>query len=237
MTTRTGAEDHPGIAGRADSMAALADAARRLIHLTVTTEVPDEVVGQIASDLEALSDRLETGIGANPYPRFVGNDTSMPHDGIGMGSAMPFDVVCGRYNPIAPPLTLFADPPNAIGRVTYTTPYEGAPGCVHGAALAGAFDIVLTAANMLHGAAGPTVRLALRFRRPTLIDRECVFEGWVDRRTDTRVHTSGRLVQDGEVSVEAEGEFAPLSREQIAELHRRYGGNEERFRPRETRRP
>jgi acyl-coenzyme A thioesterase PaaI-like protein len=203
-------------------MGELADAVRRLIRLAVTTEVPGDVVSLIASDLQALGDRLEAGIGANPYPRFLGQDTSEPHDGIAMGSSMPFDVVCGRYNPVAPPLLLEAAPPNAIGRVTYTTPYEGAPGCVHGAALAGAFDIVLTAANMLEGAAGPTVRLALRFRRPTLIDQECVFEGWVDRRTDRRIHTSGRLLQNGEVTVEAEGEFAPLNREEIAGLHRRH---------------
>jgi len=48
-----------------------------------------------------------------------------------------------------------------------------------------------------------------------------VFEAWVDQRAHRRVHTSGRLVQNGQVTVEAEGEFALLDREEIASLHRR----------------
>jgi acyl-coenzyme A thioesterase PaaI-like protein len=145
----------------------------------------------------------------------------VPADGSIIEAAMPFDVVVGRYNPLALPVKLEVLPPLAIGRAFFTTPYEGAPGCVHGAALAGAFDIVLTAANMIAGAAGPTVRLALRFRRPTLLGQEAVFEATADRRTDKRIHTSGRLLQDGQVTVEAEGEFATLDMERIHAMQKR----------------
>ena len=47
------------------------------------------------------------------------------------------------------------DPPKALGYATFDVGYEGAPGCVHGAALAATFDIILTAANAIAGATGP----------------------------------------------------------------------------------
>jgi len=137
---------------------------------------------------------------------------------------MPFDMVVGTCNPLAPPLELWFDPPVARGRVVFTPTYEGAPGCVHGAALAAAFDIVLTAANVLAGAAGPTVELTIRYRKPTLIGVESVFESEVTELTDRRTHSRGRLLQDGIVTVEAVGEFVNMERARIAGLHREQAG-------------
>ncbi len=215
------ADAHPAVTGRESELGAVSDALRRLVALAVTTTVDPEALGKVAADLNAVADRLEAGLPAVPFPRFKPRDPSARADARDVESAMPFDVVVGRYNPLALPVRLEIDPPRALGHAVFTTPYEGAPGCVHGASIAGTFDIVLTAANMVAGAAGPTVRLALRFRRPTLLATESLFEAWVDTRTDRRVHTSGRLVQNGHVTVEAEGEFAILGMDQIASLHRR----------------
>jgi acyl-coenzyme A thioesterase PaaI-like protein len=212
---------HPALKGREAELGSVSAAVRRLVQLAVTTTVSPEELGEVASDLAALADRLEAGLPDVPFPRFMGRDPSVPVDADDVERAMPFDPVVGRYNPLALPVTLEIDPPRALGRAVFTTPYEGAPGCVHGASIAGAFDIVLTAANMIAGAAGPTVRLALRFRRPTLLGTEALFEAWADRRTGRRIHTLGRLVQNGQVAVEAEGEFATLDMDEIASLHRR----------------
>jgi acyl-CoA thioesterase FadM len=103
------------------------------------------------------------------------------------------------------------EPPKALAYATFDVGYEGAPGCVHGAALAATFDIVLTAANAIAGATGPTVRLGVRYRRPTLINEEAVFEGWVTEVTERRIFSLGRIVQGDVVTVEAEGEFAILN--------------------------
>ncbi len=212
---------HPGTAGREPELGSLSEALRRLVALAVTTTVPAAIVRDVASDLEELADRLEMGLPEEPFPRFVGRDPSGPVDARDVESAMPFDVVIGKFNPLALPVRIEIDPPRALGHAVFTKPYEGGPGWVHGASIAGAFDMVLTAANMIAGAAGPTVRLALRFRRPTLLGTDSLFEAWVDKRTEKRIHTSGRLLQNGEVTVEAEGEFAALDRHQIASLHRR----------------
>ena len=125
-----------------------------------------------------------------------------------LGSSMPFDLIVGAFNPLALPVRLEFDPPKALGYATFDVGYEGAPGCVHGAALAATFDIILTAANAIAGATGPTVRLQLRYRRPTLVSEEAVFEGWVTEVTERRIFSQGRIVQGGEVTVEADGDFA-----------------------------
>jgi acyl-coenzyme A thioesterase PaaI-like protein len=134
--------------------------------------------------------------------------------------AMPFDMVVGSCNPVAPPIELWFDPPKAFGRVVFTPPYEGAPGCVHGAAIAAAFDIILTAANVVADAAGPTVVLSIRYLKPTILGIDTEFESEVTEVTDRRTYSVGRLIQDGVVKVEATGEFVNLSRERINAMHR-----------------
>jgi acyl-CoA thioesterase FadM len=89
---------------------------------------------------------------------------------------------------------------------------------VHGGALAATFDIVFTAANAIAEATGPTVRLDVRYRRPTLVDEEAVFEAWVTEVTARRVFSRGRILQGGTVTVEAEGEFAILDPTRIHQM-------------------
>ncbi|MGH9080369.1 MAG: PaaI family thioesterase, partial [Acidimicrobiales bacterium] len=122
------------------------------------------------------------------------------------------------------PVEVSFEPPLAVGRASFTAPYEGAPGCVHGAVIAGAFDIMLTTANVMAGAAGPTVSLSIRYLEPTLIDQPVRFEAWVTERTDRRTHSRGRLLQGEVVTAEAVGEFAMLERSRIEAMHRRDDG-------------
>ncbi len=162
-----------------------------------------------------MADELEAHRPQHALPRFIQPDDDGPPPDLPIGGSMPYDVVVGPFNPIALPVVLDFEPPKALGRATFDVTYEGAPGCVHGAILAATFDIVLTAANAIAEATGPTVRLALRYRRPTLIDTEAVFEGWVTEVTDRRVFSKGRIVQDGIETVEAEGEFAIFNRDSV----------------------
>lgn len=204
----------------------LADAVRRLMALTVTAAAPPELLAQVAGDAATLADRLEGHVpaaGAEPTERFADRSVASG-DAHTLAAAMPFDVVIGTCNPVALPLTVEFVPPRAHGLATFTAPYEGAPGCVHGAVLAGAFDIMLTAANVIADGAGPTVNLAIRYRQPTLIGQPCHFEAWVNERTDRRTFSEGRLTQGGVVTVEAHGEFATLDRSRIRAMHRRGDG-------------
>jgi len=215
----------------------LADAVRRLVAASVTTGAGAEDLGRVTALVDGAVRLLEEaapptpspGPGPGPDPGPVdGGDAST--DGRGrvatlnadnMQEAMAFDVVIGSCNPVALPVAIEFDGPRAIGHATYSETFEGAPGWVHGAVLAGAFDVVLTAANVIAGAAGPTRSLTLRYLRPTTINRPLVYEAEVTAVDGRRIRSRGRIVQDGVVTVEAEGEFVNLDPAAIEAMHRR----------------
>jgi acyl-coenzyme A thioesterase PaaI-like protein len=215
---RPGPDGRPWSGGGREELAA---AVRRLVELTVTSTPAPGALAAAAARVDDVCDELSAAV---PEERAepVGRHVEMPGpDGPpDLMASMPFDMVVGTCNPVAPPVDIWFDPPRAAGRTVFTPQYEGAPGCVHGAAIAAAFDIVLTAANVVAGAAGPTVELKIRYRRPTIIGIETTFESWVTEVTDRRTFSTGRLLQDGVVKVEATGEFVNLSRERINAMHR-----------------
>ena len=213
---------HPGVEGRAPEMAELIDAVRRIIAAAVTNRAPAQATGLLAAELRAAAGRLEMHVPDPPPPLTVLTNVG-GRGASGLLDRMAFDVVVGRYNPLALPLELSFEPPRAVGRGRFPLPYEGPPGCVHGAVIAASFDIVLTAANVIADAAGPTVSLSLRYLRPTLLHDEAVFEAQVDRREGRRTFSSGRLVQNGLVTVEAEGQFAAIAHHRTQTLGSRQG--------------
>ncbi len=208
-------EHHPGLRGRQVQAYELAEELRRLINLSVSAAPPAEETAAMAAKLRAVADELERHVPEVPLPRFLMLPPEDLPSGIPLGGAMPYDPIVGPFNPLAVPVRLAFEPPKALGYVTFGVAYEGAPGCVHGSALLATFDIILTGANAIAGATGPTVRLGLYFRRPTLAYEEAVFEGWVTEVTERRIFSKGQVVQGGVVTVEAEGEFAILGREGV----------------------
>jgi acyl-coenzyme A thioesterase PaaI-like protein len=200
----------------------MAAAVRRLMQLTVTSTPPPGAFADAAARLGDLADELAVEVaddGPQPVGRFA-EESVGPDDLSTLTDAMPFDMIVGSCNPVAPPIEIWFDPPRAHGKVVFAPQYEGAPGCVHGAAIAAAFDIILTAANVVADAAGPTVELAIRYRKPTILGVDTVFESWVTDVTDRRTFSVGRLLQDGVVKVEATGEFVNMSRDRINGMHR-----------------
>lgn len=204
----------------------MAEELRRLIRLSVSTAPSARETAELTARLAAVADQLEGHVAPVPYPRFLTPAEDGPPRDPALGSSLPFDLVVGAFNPLALPVRLAFEPPRALAHATFDVAYEGAPGCVHGGALAATFDMVLTAANVLAGSTGPTVRLSLRYLRPTLLDEEAVFEGWVTEVTERRVFSVGRIVQGETVTVEAEGEFAVLTH---AAVHRMASGRRAAF--------
>jgi acyl-coenzyme A thioesterase PaaI-like protein len=211
-------DSHPGLRGREPEARELADVLRRLIRLSVSTAPSPFETARLTAQLAAVADELEAHVPEDPLPRFMAPDDEGPPKDVPLGGAMPYDVVVGPFNPVALPVVLDFEPPKALGRAVFDVAYEGAPGCVHGAVLVAAFDIILTAANAIEGSVGPTVRLAVRYLRPTLTDEEAVFEGWVTEVTDRRIFSKGRIVQGGIVTVEAEGEFAIFNQDGVKRM-------------------
>jgi acyl-CoA thioesterase FadM len=211
-------EHHPGLRGRQMEAYELAEELRRLIRLSVSSAAPPGDTARLAATLRQVGDELERSVPETPLPRFLMLSNADLPAGVPLGGAMPYDPVVGPFNPLAVPVRMAFEPPKALGYATFGVAYEGAPGCVHGAALLATFDIILTAANAIAGATGPTVRLGLHFRRPTLAYEEAVFEGWVTEVTERRVFSRGQVIQGGVVTVEADGEFAILNREGVGRM-------------------
>jgi hypothetical protein len=214
-----------GSPGWLSEISALSDAVRRLAELTVTAPVPRGTLREVTGKLVEAAEYLCSSPSATRTSRAERSADDDSGDGAREDLSIRhvlFDMVIGTANPIAPPVVLRSDaavdPPKVVGTATFGRVYEGAPGCVHGAALAGVFDIVLMAATRLTGDTGPTTRLSLRFRRPTLVGTECLFEAWTEKRDRRRVHSRARLIQRGEITIEAEGTYAILSTEQIEAL-------------------
>jgi acyl-coenzyme A thioesterase PaaI-like protein len=205
---------HPTVRGRERELGALAGAVRRLIALTVSSAAPPGETARAAAELDAVADRLAGFLPASVPYLYV---TEAAPDA-GPDDIAPFDVVHGEYNPLALPVRMSLEPPKAVGRARFTKPYEGPPGCVHGAVLCAVFDMVFTAANRLANAAGPTVELSVRYRRPTRLETDTVFEGWVTDRTGRVTTAAGRAVQDDAVTVEATGRFVRLPHERVMRL-------------------
>jgi len=204
------------VRGRADELERLTAAVRRLVTLSVTSPAPAGETAAAAEALEAVADQLEPFVPAElPYLYVTeGASHAAPDD------LAPFDVVTGPYNPLALPVRIRLEPPRALGHARFTKPYEGPPGCVHGAVLCGVFDMVFTAANRLARAAGPTAELSVRYRRPTRLDTDTVFEAWVSGRNGRLTTTAGRCRQGDAITVEATGRFVHLPREDVMRLGR-----------------
>jgi len=165
-----------------EALARLAAAVRALTALTVQVGDPG-VANEAAEQVERLVARLARQL-TEPLPRYP---STMPPPSE-PSELMPFDLVVGRLNPIAPPIAFSFEDGKSVGRVTFTRPYEGPPGCVHGGMIAAAFDQTLSIANILAGAAGPTAQLTLRYRKPTPLDVPLRFEGWQTRVAGRRIH-------------------------------------------------
>ena len=109
----------------------------------------------------------------------------------------------GTYHPAFPVYALRCADDRGEGEVTFPLVYEGPPGVVHGGFLALFFDCVLQQLNCDMGLAGKTTRLALRYRRPTPIDRplRVVAHRTVD---DDRIHSEAQLLDGDELLCSAE---------------------------------
>jgi len=139
-------------------------------HRHVRRPAAGVLAGGATARIDAVSDSLEFAVPDDSEPRLPEGSTvrtaqSMTDQPRRLHALRPW--VVGPCNPLGPPRsTLWFDPPVARGRPVHPDLYEGCAGVVHGAALAAAFDIILTAANVLADAAGPTVELTIRYAGP-----------------------------------------------------------------------
>jgi acyl-coenzyme A thioesterase PaaI-like protein len=197
-----------------EDAAKLAEAIRELVGVAVTALASPEALRWAATEVARVTDALRPHVpegAAARYPR--------PESIAGPAEVMPFDPVMGALSPLAPPLLV---EPGAAGilraTVTFGTPYEGPPGCVHGGVIAACFDQVLNVANLMAGVPGPTKSLEVRYRKPTPVRVPLVFEANPPAVEGNRVTTTGVLRAGETVVAEATGIFIVLPLDRVMAL-------------------
>jgi len=171
--------------------AELADEVRTMIREILTTRATPEEVRRVR-------DLVHEGVaallaGAHGAPEGVG-EAALIERGRNFLARSP---VMGSINPLAMPLTISVIGEGASarveGRVSFSSAYEGAPGCVHGGFVASTFDEVLGVAQSATGNPGMTVNLTVDYRSPTPIKHELVFRGWCEKVEGRKIFTRGTV--------------------------------------------
>ncbi len=127
--------------------------------------------------------------------------------------------LCGRQNPIGLKLEFYEDSEAEQVRVEFSVPeeYQGYPGVVHGGIVAAVLDEVSGRAIMLRGSDEDmfaTLRLTIRYRRPTPTDTPLIAVGWVERIGGVGARVEGEIrLHDGTVTAECKATVAGVPKE------------------------
>ncbi len=127
--------------------------------------------------------------------------------------------LCGRQNPIGLKLEFYQDSEAEQVRVEFSVAeeYQGYPGVVHGGIVAAVLDEVSGRAIMLRGSDEDmfaTLRLTIRYRRPTPTDTPLIAVGWVERIGGVGAKVAGEIrLADGTVTAECEATVAGVPEE------------------------
>lgn len=206
------ADPHESTDPRRAELRHVADADRLLVDRLVGTDAPQEVLAELARDLQTLADRL---LPYHAEELFGFRETANAGDLAAMFDHSP---LIGRGNPLAPPMTLEAFPDRIVGHVNFGAAYEGPPGCVHGGYIAAAFDELLGATQSLSGAPGMTGTLTVRYRSPTPLRVPLELVGRLDRVEGRKVFVNATC-HDGDVlTAEAEGIFVSIAPERFTRM-------------------
>jgi acyl-coenzyme A thioesterase PaaI-like protein len=194
-----------GAAGKA-----LADAVRALIEQIAARTAPDPDLEAAAAAVRAVTERL----------RAAGDPRVLSFDGGGdPWTYLRLSPISGGLNPLAPPVRVELTEDGAVeGRVSFGFAYQGPPGYVHGAFIAAVFDELMGAANTVSGNPGMTVRLEVRYRRPTPLRTALRVAVRHTGRQGRRIFAAGTMFAGDQVTAEAEGTFAEITVERAAEL-------------------
>ena len=191
----------------------LANAVRGVLHRLVQTSAPVPMIAEAADDLEGIVDRFRAHPNSSIYEGFA--EAANAGDPFAFLDHSP---MLGHANPLAPPIEIWMEGEQVVGRARFDAAYEGPPGCVHGGYVAAAFDELLGSTQSLSGAPGMTARLTVNYRSPTPLHTELRFVGNLDSVEGRKIHVSGELWAGDVLCAEAEGLFISMKPDRFAAL-------------------
>lgn len=214
---------HQEVSPRRQLSQEVGDQVREIIERLVGNTAPDSDLAAVRdrlADVVSCLDRFDHGRSYEGY-----SEASMAASaGIGdppVGHS-DYSPVIGLANPLAPPLRMDLDPDtgDVIGRVSFGSAYEGAPGTVHGGWVSAALDELMGAAQALTGNPGMTGTLTVIYRSPTPIREPLTFRAWVDRVEGRKIFAECELLAGDRLCAEGKGVFITVDFAKMAELLR-----------------
>ena len=187
-----------------DERRELGEALRRLLDVVVQTgadpaELRDAAatIDELTAGLSATNVRADRSVRANSYRAHM-------------------SLVGGLSHPIAPELHMDVHEGGGQGEVVIGPVFQGGPGLVHGGILALLIDHAMGCV-----AAGPerpamTVRLTMRYLKPTPLGVPLTVSVRLDRIEGRRLHLSADITAGGQVTVDAEAIFLKLTEQNLA---------------------
>lgn len=118
--------------------------------------------------------------------------------------------MCGLQNPIGLKLDFYEDTEAKQVRAEFSVPdeYQGYPGVVHGGIVAAILDEISGRAVMIEGSDEDlmaTLRLTVRYHRPTPTETPLLAVGWVERMSGMGARVAGEIrLPDGTVTAECQ---------------------------------
>jgi acyl-coenzyme A thioesterase PaaI-like protein len=177
----------------------LAESIRRLIDVSIRTEVDSQTVAAAKAKIDSATDELSASLQPGPF----GVQLTPDGETIAWGN-----VVVGVRNPVAPPLVIHHDADGLVwSEFALGAAYEGPPEHVHGGVCALVLDHVLGATAHQPGRPAYTGTLTLRYRRRTPLGRPLRAQAHVERTEGVKTFAIGHLADEAGVTVEAEGVF------------------------------
>ncbi|MBV9181458.1 MAG: PaaI family thioesterase [Acidobacteria bacterium] len=146
----------------------------------------------------------DKALGVVELLKAIADDPEVPHKYRIRAADLALDP---NANPFSPPIRLTVANNKVLGHANFGASFEGSPGTVHGGFIAAAFDQLLFMTESLTGIPAMTGTLTVRYRKPTPLLTELVFEGVIDRVEDRKIFTRGTVSANGVVTAEAEGLF------------------------------
>lgn len=176
----------------------LADSVRRLIDVTIRTEVDAALVAAAKADIDCAVEQL----GKLLMPGSFGVRGIVDGQPVASGN-----VAIGERNPVAPPLVIHRDDDGVVwSEVTLGAAYEGPPGHVHGGVCALILDHLLGATAHQPARPAYTGTLTLQYMRPTPLG-PLNARAHVDRIDGAKTFAVGHIADEEGITVAAEGVF------------------------------
>jgi acyl-coenzyme A thioesterase PaaI-like protein len=191
-----------------DERRELGEALRRLLDVVVRTGAPPEELAAATTAIDELTARLSAA--TVRADRSVAAGSYRAH----------LSLVGGLSHPVAPQLLMEVHEGGGQGEVVIGPVFEGGPGLVHGGVLALLIDHAMGCVAARPERPAMTVRLAMRYRKPTPHSVPLTVSVRLDKIEGRKLHLSADITADGQVTVEADAVFLTLTPANLAAVFR-----------------